>query len=121
MVINGKIAENFATQWVNAWNAHDIDQILSHYTEDFEMFSPVIAARMGIASGMLKGKAAMREYWLLGLDRNPALHFSIINVLMGVCSITINYEGHKGLSAETFFLNDEGKVYRAYAHYVSCI
>lgn len=46
-------AWEFARDWVDSWNCHDLGRILAHYTEDFEMNSPVIAARMGIASGKL--------------------------------------------------------------------
>src|SRR5207302_4356035 len=28
-------AEAFAREWVDAWNAHDLARILSHYTDDF--------------------------------------------------------------------------------------
>jgi hypothetical protein len=32
-----------------SWNALDIERILSHYTDDFEMRSPIIIEPMGIA------------------------------------------------------------------------
>jgi ketosteroid isomerase-like protein len=35
-------AERFAKEWVAAWNAHDLDRVLSHYEDDFEMPSPII-------------------------------------------------------------------------------
>ena len=35
-------AKQFATEWISAWNAHDLDAILSHYVDDFEMSSPVM-------------------------------------------------------------------------------
>lgn len=43
--MNQKQANEFAAEWIEAWNAHDIDRILSHYTDDFEMNSPLIAIR----------------------------------------------------------------------------
>ena len=118
MTVQTEIAEKFSKEWVKAWNSHDIDKILSHYTEDFEMSSPLIVSRMGITSGTLKGKEAVRKYWCLGLKKQPDLHFEFVNVCLGVNSITINYKGPNGLSAEIIFLNHEGKAYRAYAHYM---
>ena len=35
--MNQKQANEFAAEWIEAWNAHDLDRILSHYTDDFEM------------------------------------------------------------------------------------
>src|SRR5438876_10821997 len=57
-MIDREWAEAFAREWVDAWNAHDLERILSHYTDDFEMASPLIVERMGVASGRLKGKEA---------------------------------------------------------------
>ena len=34
-------AERFAKDWVAAWNSHDLDSILEHYEDDFEMSSPI--------------------------------------------------------------------------------
>jgi ketosteroid isomerase-like protein len=41
----------FADEWTDAWNAHDLDRILSHYAADVVFESPVIRERLGKASG----------------------------------------------------------------------
>ena len=38
-------ATHFAKEWVDSWNAHDLERVLSHYADDFEMSSSFIAAR----------------------------------------------------------------------------
>jgi ketosteroid isomerase-like protein len=43
----------FARVWVNSWNSHDLDRILSHYTEDFEMTSPFIVKLMKEPAGAI--------------------------------------------------------------------
>jgi hypothetical protein len=53
------------------------------------MISPLIINRMGVASGMLKGKAAIRPYWSQALAASPPLHFDLLDVLAGVNSIAI--------------------------------
>ena len=40
-------AERLAREWVEAWNAHDLERILSHYAEDVEFASPFVAAILG--------------------------------------------------------------------------
>ena len=40
-------AELFASDWIAAWNSHDLDRILAHYEDDFEMTSPLIVALVG--------------------------------------------------------------------------
>lgn len=55
-MIDKKFAGKFATDWIDAWNKHDIGRILAHYADDFEMSSPVIIKLTGERSGTLKGK-----------------------------------------------------------------
>ena len=110
-------AEAFAREWIAAWNSHDLDRILDHYTEDFEMSSPVIRALMGEPAGKLCGKPAVREYWARALQRNQFLRFELIAAFAGVDSVVLHYRGHRGLSAEVFHFRSDGKIYAAFAHY----
>jgi len=113
-------AQSFAQEWVDSWNSHDLDRIMSHYADDFQMTSPFIATLMNESTGTLQGKKTVRAYWAKALERIPDLHFDIIEVLAGVDSITIYYHAVLGkLAAEVLFLNRDGKVSRAIAHYNS--
>lgn len=110
-------AKLFAREWVAAWNAHDIERILGHYDDDFEMSSPVIAKLMEESTGKLKGKNAARAYWTKSLATVPELRFELLVVLVGVNSVTIYYKGHRGLAAEVFHFGKSGRVSAAFAHY----
>jgi hypothetical protein len=112
-------ALSFAREWIAAWNSHDLERILSHYTEDFEMASPLIIERLGEPSGVLKGKTAIRSYWARGLAAKPPLRFELVGVFAGVRSITIHYRsvGRRD-AAEVLQFTDAGQVERAAAHYV---
>jgi hypothetical protein len=113
-------AKEFAREWVEAWNAHDIDRVLSHYTDDFEMSSPFIAGFAGESSGTLKGKPQVGAYWRTALERIPDLRFELLDVFTCVNSITIYYKAVLGkLATEVLFLNQDGKAYKALAHYNS--
>lgn len=116
--MSAEFANSFAQEWVQAWNAHDLDRILSHYADDFEMTSPVIVDLLGEPSGALIGKAAVGAYWAKALAMLPDLHFELTAVYTGVNSVTITYQGARGrLSAEVFFFNAQGQVTKAVAHY----
>lgn len=116
--MNRERAEHFASDWLDAWNAHDLERILGHYTDDFEMFSPVIVQVMGDQDGRLQGKQAVRAYWAKALSLFPSLRFEPICTLIGVGSIVIHYVGATGRRvAEVFNFNAEGLVFRAQAHY----
>lgn len=112
-------AEAFAAQWVAAWNAHDLELILSHYTDDFEMHSPYIGPLTESGTRFLKGKQKVRAYWQKALKTYQGLRFELNHVLLGDGSVVLVYQGVKGLAAEVFFFNPDQKVYRAHAHYVN--
>jgi SnoaL-like domain len=116
--VDKSFAERFATEWIESWNARDLNRVLSHYAEDFEMSSPVITQITGESSGTLKGKAAVGAYWKKALELVPDLKFELISVLTGVGSITLYYKGARGrLAAEVFHFGPDQKVARAFAHY----
>ncbi len=112
-----EFAQQFAQEWVEAWNSHDMDKILAYYSRDFEMTSPVIKTIANESSGTLRGVNAVREYWSMALAKNPDLSFKLIGVYCGVNSVVLHYQGHRGLSAEFFCFNEQGKVSSASAHY----
>jgi ketosteroid isomerase-like protein len=112
--------QQFAREWAESWNSHDLDRIMSHYADDFQMTSPFIVTMMNEPSGTLKGKEKVRAYWAQALERIPDLHFDLIEILASVESITIYYHAVLGKrAAEVLFFDDNGKVRRAVAHYNS--
>jgi hypothetical protein len=109
-------AQKFAAKWLDAWNGHDIEAILSHYADDIVFLSPLAHQRVG--NGQVIGIEALRYYWSIGLAQQPKLRFELERVLIGYGVVTICYRNHRGQSvAETFEFNESGKVKRAYARY----
>ncbi len=51
-------ALEFAREWIESWNSHDLERILAHYTEDFEMSSPLIVERLEGPRGDSPARAA---------------------------------------------------------------
>src|SRR6516225_2340415 len=66
-------AKEFAADWIAAWNSHDLDAVLSHYSPDVVLTSPVAAKILNDPSGTVRGKAALRNYFKLGLEAYPNL------------------------------------------------
>lgn len=88
--------QSFAQDWVTAWNAHDVEGVLSHFHDDVVFTSPV-AARLGIvADGIVRGKAAVRDYWTRALTVVPDLHFDVVGVYQGQNLLVINYRNERG-------------------------
>jgi hypothetical protein len=116
-MITPEFANQFAQEWLSAWNSHDLEAILTHYADDFEMISPYIVTIAGDPSGTLYGKKEIGQYWAAALAKYPGLYFDLRQVLIGVQSIVIYYQGISGMAAETFVFNQEGKVIKSIAHY----
>jgi hypothetical protein len=109
---------NRAQEWVAAWNAHDLEQILPHYAEDVELISPFVARLMGRSECVLRGKAALRDYFARGLKAYPTLRFEPIRLYAGVRSCVLEYRSINGLrTAELMEFDEQGKVRRVLAHY----
>lgn len=117
--IDETFAQAFATDWIEAWNSADLERILSHYTEDFEMSSPLIASRGFAASGRLKGKAAIRPYWGMGLEQaQPPLKFELICVYTGINTACIHYLSvGRRYVIEVIEFNEHRQAIRGHASY----
>lgn len=111
-------AKAFATAWVAAWNSHDIEEILDHYADDFEMTSPFILEKTEGKTSTLYGKKAVSEYWISALRRFPELRFELLDVLASRNSLVIYYKSVMDkMAAELFVFDESGKVVKSIAHY----
>lgn len=109
---------NLANHWVAAWNAHDLDLIMTHYEETIELTSPVAAQLLGTSGGKVVGKANLKAYFQRGLEAYPELRFHLEDVLWGVNSLVLYYTNQKGSRTGEFMeLSATGKVARVVAHY----
>jgi ketosteroid isomerase-like protein len=111
-------ARKLASDWVAAWNAHDLDLIMAHYEDAIELTSPVAAQLLGTADGKVAGKSNLRAYFQRGLEAYPELHFQLEDVLWGVNSVVLYYTNQKGTrTAEFMELSANGKVAGVVANY----
>ena len=117
-MLTAEEAQEFARHWVEAWNLHNLDEIMSHYAEDVVLVSPVAAKILNDPSGMVKGKEALRAYFKRGLDVYPNLKFDLIDVMWGISSVILYYTNQKGAKTGEFMeIDSKGKVVRVVANY----
>lgn len=115
-VIDLSFANELATEWVAAWNSGDLERIFSHYVEEFEMRSPLIAERGFSAAGVLKGKAAIRPYWSAGLATTPPIRFELLGAYGGVNTVVIHYRSvGRRFVVEILELDDQRRIIRGSA------
>jgi ketosteroid isomerase-like protein len=111
-------AEEFAASWAKAWNAHDVEQVLSHFAEDAVFSSPVAAQLIDGSDGVLRGKAALRDYWAQGLRLIPDLHFTVLDVYVGVSAVVISYRNQKGARVSEVLIFDGPLVVQGHGTYL---
>jgi ketosteroid isomerase-like protein len=111
-------AFTLAHEWIEAWNAHDLDRILSHYADDVVLTSPLAVERLRDPSGTVRGKAALRDYFAMGLRAFPELRFELREVMWGVSSVVLYYVNQRGtMTGEFMEVDPSGKVARVVANY----
>lgn len=115
-----EIAEQFAKQWTNSWNNHNLEAIMEHYADSVDFNSPFIR-ELGIdENGNINNKTELRKYFEKALQKHPELHFDLIHVLAGSHSLVMFYKRlNKSYAGEFVELNENGKVIRSRSHYTS--
>jgi ketosteroid isomerase-like protein len=111
-------ADEFVREWIDAWNARDLERVLSHWADDCEFTSPFVVKFTGDPSGTVRGKAALREYWGRALAANTSLRFVLERVYVGHDGVVIGYTNNRGQHcAEMIRLGSDGRAVYGCAHY----
>lgn len=117
-MISAGQAEQFAKEWIGAWNAHDLEKILSHYADRVEFSSPFAVRLLNEPSGTVYGKDRLRNYFAKGLAAYPDLKFELLHAFASIQSVVLTYRSVKNLlAAEVMFFDPEGTVIKVVAHY----
>jgi ketosteroid isomerase-like protein len=109
----------FADAWVRAWNAHDVEAVLGHFHEDVLFSSPVAARVLPETGGVVRGKAALRDYWQTALAQLPDLRFEVIGVYRGQSLLVINYRNHRGESVNEVLMFDGDLIREGHGTYLA--
>jgi hypothetical protein len=111
-------AQAFAESWVEAWNAHDLEGVLDHFADDVVFTSPVAERLIEGSGGVIRGKAALRDYWREGLRRIPDLRFELLGVYLGRNTIVLNYRNQSGGLVNEVLTFDGGLVTSGHGTYL---
>ncbi|MGZ4054061.1 MAG: nuclear transport factor 2 family protein [Bacteroidia bacterium] len=69
--------EKIALKWFEAFNTHDLEKLLSLYSDTAKHFSPKLKIRRPETNGLVVGKNALRDWWKDAFDRLPTLNYSV--------------------------------------------
>ena len=117
MPTRSSMPNDFANAWIQAWNSHDLEKILSFYREDVRFSSPLLAKVSPHTDGVVLGIGGLRSYWGRVLINHPGLWFKLVDVMSGVNRMVVQYQRFDGLMcAESFQFDTGGKVIDSHAH-----
>jgi ketosteroid isomerase-like protein len=86
--------KQIATKWFEAFNEHDLEKLLSLYDDNAQHFSPKLKVRKPETQGLIKGKAALREWWQDAFDRLPSLQYEVIKLTADEEQVFMEYIRH---------------------------
>jgi ketosteroid isomerase-like protein len=112
-----KNSEVFALRWAEAWNRRAVEEVLEHFHKDIVFISPTALKVVG--SPIVRGKDALRAYWIAALARIGSLRFTIDHVLWDpvrrelAIIYTSDTDGTSKRVSENLIFNEEGQVVAA--------
>ena len=83
--------EQIAFNWLAAFNAKKLENLLALYDEQAEHFSPKLAQRLPETKGLIQGKAALRDWWADAFDRIPSLHYQALTITANADRVFMEY------------------------------
>ena len=105
--------------WLEAWNARDLERVLTLYDENTVMTSDRIPMLGFDESGTVRGKDTLRAYWSKALGLVPNLHFSLIELFVSPDSVVVFYENERGKRiCEYLRVNAAGKIVQGSANHL---
>lgn len=85
---------SIAGKWFDAFNAHDLEQLLLLYDDDAEHYSPKLKVRRPETNGLIKGKDALRSWWRDAFERLPTLKYEVIRLTPFENRVFMEYVRH---------------------------
>ncbi len=82
---------SIAMLWFEAFNAHNLEKLLSLYDDDAQHFSPKLKIRHPETQGFVTGKEALRSWWQDSFDRLPSLHYKVTSLTSNSDRVFMEY------------------------------
>ena len=117
-VVSAPDPATFVEDWLAAWNRHDVEAVLAHFHDDVVFTSPVAARLVPDSGGVVRGKAALREYWTAALTALQDLRFEIVGVYQGQSVLVINYRNEREALVNEVLEFDGDRVRRGHGTYL---
>lgn len=82
---------SIAHLWFEAFNAHNLEKLLSLYDDEAAHFSPKLKIRHPETKGLVVGKDALQTWWQDAFDRLPTLHYKVTSLTSNSDRVFMEY------------------------------
>jgi len=86
--------KKIALKWFEAFNEHNLEELLSLYDDNAEHFSPKLKIHKPETLGLIKGKKALHEWWQDAFKRLPTLNYEILKLTANDEQVFMEYIRH---------------------------
>ncbi len=83
--------EGIAKKWFEAFNSHNLEDLLYLYDEAATHFSPKLKIRKPETNGLIKGKSELRIWWQDAFDRLPTLYYKVTSLTSNKNRVFMEY------------------------------
>jgi hypothetical protein len=83
--------EAIAKKWFEAFNSHNLEDLLYLYDEAATHFSPKLKIRKPETNGLIKGKNELRIWWQDAFDRLPTLYYKATSLTSNNNRVFLEY------------------------------
>jgi hypothetical protein len=106
--------EAIAKKWFEAFNSHNLDDLLFLYDEKATHFSPKLKIRKPETNGLIKGKSELRIWWKDAFDRLPTLYYKVTSLTSNNYRVFMEYirkvEDEEDILVAEVLEIEEGKI-----------
>ena len=83
--------KQISTKWFEAFNEHNLENLLSLYDDNAQHYSPKLKIRMPQTNGLVKGKEALHDWWQDAFNRLPTLQYHSTSITTNENRVFMEY------------------------------
>ncbi|MBX2905804.1 MAG: nuclear transport factor 2 family protein [Taibaiella sp.] len=83
-----------AKKWFNAFNQHNLGDLLNLYHSDARHYSPKLKLRQPETNGEVRGREALHAWWQDAFDRLPTLAYTYTTLTANDDRVFMEYVRH---------------------------
>jgi ketosteroid isomerase-like protein len=82
---------SIAHSWFEAFNAHNLEKLLSLYDDEAVHFSPKLKIKHPETNGYINGKEALRSWWKESFENIPTLNYKVTSLTSNPDRVFMEY------------------------------